>query len=99
MHSNTTYEDILLRDKLKGYADKCPHRFKLWHALSQGPKGKPNWPYKEGRLTLELMRQRFYLLVDGVAAFLCGPSALIEKAAVPGLETMGFERGKNIIEF
>lgn len=97
--SNKTYEDILLRDELKGYVEKCPDRFKLWHALSKVPEDKPDWPYKEGPLTLELMQQQFYPPEDGVVTLLCGPGGLIEKAAIPGLEKMGFEKGKNIFGY
>lgn len=98
-HSNKTYEDILLRDELKSYVDKCPDRFRLWHALSKAPEDKPDWPYKEGPLTFKLMQQQLYPPEDGVVTLLCGPGGLIEKAAVPGLEKMGFEKGKNVFGF
>lgn len=51
-------------------------------------------------LTSKLDREKhFYPAADNVAAFLCGPPGLIEKAAIPGLEEMGFEDGKTIFGY
>ena len=36
-------------------------------------------------------KKRFYPAEDGVVTLLCGPGGLIEKAAIPGLEEMGFK--------
>lgn len=44
-------------------------------------------------------REHFYGPDDGVVTLLCGPEGLIEKAALPGLEEIGFERGENVFGF
>ncbi|GJE93762.1 molybdopterin binding oxidoreductase [Phanerochaete sordida] len=97
--SNKTYADILLRDELAAYAERCPERFRLWHALSTAPEDVPDWPYAPGHLTTELMQRQFYPPGEGVVTLLCGPGGLIEKAAVPGLEEMGFEKGVDVFGY
>ncbi|KAH9920934.1 uncharacterized protein B0H18DRAFT_1190512 [Fomitopsis serialis] len=96
--SNRTYDDILMRDELQKYADGKPEKFKLWHVLSSPPKDK-EWKYSEGRLDRKMMEEHFYAAGEGVATFLCGPPAMIEKAALPGLKEMGFEDGKTVFGY
>lgn len=51
-------------------------------------------------LTIGYRRDNFYAPDDGaVVTLLCGPPGLIEKGAIPGLEKIGFEQGKNIFGF
>ncbi|OCH87284.1 hypothetical protein OBBRIDRAFT_827798 [Obba rivulosa] len=97
--SNKTHEDILLHEELQEYADEEPERFQLWHVLSSPPKDK-EWTYSTGHLDKDIMQQHFFPAEDNdVAAFLCGPPGLIEKAAVPGLKELGFEEGKTFFGF
>ncbi|TFY58429.1 hypothetical protein EVJ58_g6427 [Rhodofomes roseus] len=93
-----TYDDILMRDELQKYADEKPDKFKLWHVLSSPPKDR-EWKYSEGRLDQKMMEQHFYPAEDGVVTLLCGPPAMIEKAALPGLQEMGFEDGKTVFGY
>ncbi|KIP03550.1 hypothetical protein PHLGIDRAFT_496512 [Phlebiopsis gigantea 11061_1 CR5-6] len=95
---NKTFEDILMHDELQKYADECPDRFKLWHALSKAPEDR-EWPYPTGHLDVDLMKKQFYPPDDNVLTLLCGPGGLIEKAAIPGLEEIGFKKGKNIFGY
>lgn len=44
-------------------------------------------------------KRQFYPPEEGVVTLLCGPGGLIEKAAIPGLEKMSFEKGKNIFGY
>lgn len=45
-------------------------------------------------------REHFYTPEDGaVVALLCGPEGLIEKGALPGLESIGFAKGKDVFVF
>ena len=46
-----------------------------------------------------IREEHFYPVDENAAAFLCGPPGLIEKAALPGLEEMGFEDGKTVFGF
>lgn len=46
-----------------------------------------------------IRRKQFYPAEDGVLTLLCGPGGLIEKAAIPGLEKMGFEKCKNVFGY
>ena len=43
--------------------------------------------------------EHFYAAEGRVVALLCGPPAMIEKAAVPGLKEMGFEEGKTMFGY
>ncbi|OJT14471.1 NADH-cytochrome b5 reductase 2 [Trametes pubescens] len=97
--SNKTYGDILMRDELQKYAEEHPDRFKIWHVISDPLNEKTNIKFTEGRLNKGIMEEHFYPAAANVAAFLCGPPGLIEKAAIPGLEEMGFEEGKTIFGY
>ncbi|KAI0325977.1 hypothetical protein GY45DRAFT_1374345 [Cubamyces sp. BRFM 1775] len=97
--SNKSFEDILMREELQKYAQDHAERFKLWHVVSKPPQDKPDFECSKGRLTKKLMEEHFYPADENVAAFLCGPPGLIEKAALPGLEEMGFEDGKTVFGF
>ncbi|EIW58264.1 uncharacterized protein TRAVEDRAFT_47429 [Trametes versicolor FP-101664 SS1] len=97
--SNKTYDDILMRDELQKYAEEHSDKFKIWHVISDPPKEKTNVKFTEGRLNKDIMEEHFYPAADNVAAFLCGPPGLIEKAAVPGLKEMGFEDGRTIFGY
>ncbi|KAL1944973.1 hypothetical protein VTO73DRAFT_2593 [Trametes versicolor] len=97
--SNKTYDDILMRDELQKYAEEHSDRFKIWHVISDPPKEKINVKFTEGRLNKDIMEEHFYPAADNVAAFLCGPPGLIEKAAIPGLKEMGFEDGRTIFGY
>ena len=51
-------------------------------------------------MILRCRREHFYSPEEGdVVTLLCGPPGLIEKGAIPGLESIGFEKGKNIFGF
>ena len=43
--------------------------------------------------------EHFYPAGDGVGTFLCGPPGLIEKAALPGLEELGFKDGESVFGY
>ena len=43
--------------------------------------------------------EHFFPADDGVVTLLCGPPGLIEHAALPGLESMGFVKGENVFGF
>ncbi|KAI0659447.1 hypothetical protein C8Q70DRAFT_1053815 [Cubamyces menziesii] len=97
--SNKSFEDILMREELQKYAEEHAGRFKVWHVVSKPPQDQPDFKCSKGRLTRELMEEHFYPVDENAAAFLCGPPGLIEKAALPGLEEMGFEDGKTVFGF
>ncbi|KAI0358058.1 hypothetical protein OH77DRAFT_1502602 [Trametes cingulata] len=97
--SNKSYDDILMREELQRYAEEYSDRFKLCHVIGHAPKDKPDFKCSEGRLNQNFMEEHFYPAGDNVAAFLCGPPGLIDKAALPGLEKMGFRDGETVFGY
>ncbi|RPD65482.1 hypothetical protein L227DRAFT_540273 [Lentinus tigrinus ALCF2SS1-6] len=98
INSNKTYSDIWMRSALEGYAEEHPERFKIWNILSFAPSDK-NLKHSVGRLAKAIMMEHFYPSGPGVGTFLCGPVGLIEDAAVPVLQELGFEDGRSIFAF
>jgi nitrate reductase (NAD(P)H) len=97
--SNSLFSDVLLYDELIGYAKEHSDQLKLWFTLSHKPEDR-EWPYSEGHLDEKMMREHFFAADgDKVGTFLCGPSGLIEKAAIPALKTMGFKEGMTMFGF
>ncbi|CDO69334.1 hypothetical protein BN946_scf184746.g15 [Trametes cinnabarina] len=97
--SNRSFEDILMREELQKYSETHADRFKLWHVIGNPPPDQPTFKCSNGRLSQHIMEEHFYPADEGVAAFLCGPPGLIEKAAMPGLEEMGFKDGRTVFGF
>ncbi|KAI9058596.1 hypothetical protein FKP32DRAFT_1761423 [Trametes sanguinea] len=96
---NHTFDDIMLRDELAKYAEDHADRFNVWHVLTVPPEDEPDFEYSQGPLTKEIMEEHFYPAEKSIATFLCGPRALIEGIALPGLKEMGFVEGLTMFGF
>uniref|UniRef100_F7DV24 NADH-cytochrome b5 reductase n=1 Tax=Equus caballus TaxID=9796 RepID=F7DV24_HORSE len=89
--ANQTEEDILVRKELEEVARTHPDQFKLWYTLDRPPVG---WKYSSGFITADMIKE--HLPPPGKSTFIlvCGPLALIQTAAHPNLETLGYTKDR-----
>uniref|UniRef100_A0A2H4WRE4 Nitrate reductase [NADPH] n=1 Tax=Ganoderma lucidum TaxID=5315 RepID=A0A2H4WRE4_GANLU len=105
INCNVSEDDILLREKLEGYASSHSARFKIWNVLSSPNEAKQRTldpkDYSAGRVALDIMQQHFDAPqpTGTVATFICGPVGLVEQTALPTLTKWGFEEGYDLFIF
>ncbi|KAM8815918.1 NADH-cytochrome b5 reductase 2 [Rhynchonycteris naso] len=87
--ANQTEEDILMRKELEEVTRTHPGQFNLWYTLDRPPVG---WKYSSGFITADMIKE--HLPAPGKSTFIlvCGPPPLIEKAALPNLEKLGYTK-------
>ena len=83
--ANKSEADILLRESLDELAKKHKDRFEITHVLSH-PSDK--WEGTKGHVNEEIIKKACFAPGEGNACFLCGPPAMIQKAALPALKGM-----------
>ena len=88
LYGNKTFEDILLRKELDGFAEKCPGKFKIWYQLSSPPK---EWTYGKGHITSDLVKERLPRPAERTKILVCGPPGLCD-GMKKSLEELGFEK-------
>ncbi|KAI5945320.1 NADH-cytochrome b5 reductase 2 [Manis javanica] len=86
---NQTEEDILMRKELEEVARIRPDQFSLWYTLDRPPIG---WKYSSGFITADMIKE--HLPPPGKSTFIlvCGPPPLIQTAAHPNLEKLGYTK-------
>ncbi|TKA63268.1 hypothetical protein B0A55_10206 [Friedmanniomyces simplex] len=94
--ANKSEADILLRDELDHFVQESKGRLKVAHVLSH-PSEK--WKGIKGHVNADIIRSNLFPPGEGSACFLCGPPAMIQKAALPALKDWGFEEDKDIFGF
>ncbi|XP_040312935.1 NADH-cytochrome b5 reductase 2 [Herpailurus yagouaroundi] len=87
--ANQTEEDILVRKELEEVARTNPEQFSLWYTLDRPPVG---WKYSSGYITANMIKE--HLPPPGQSTFIlvCGPLPLIQTAAHPNLEKLGYTK-------
>ncbi|XP_066109922.1 NADH-cytochrome b5 reductase 2 [Saccopteryx bilineata] len=87
--ANQTEEDILMRKELEEVARTHPGQFNLWYTLDRPPVG---WKYSSGFITADMIKE--HLPAPGMSTFIlvCGPQPLIQTAAYPNLEKLGYTK-------
>ncbi|KAE8407338.1 hypothetical protein BDV37DRAFT_279871 [Aspergillus pseudonomiae] len=89
LFANKTEDDILLRKELDEYAQKFPHKFKVWYIVDTPP---PAWQYGTGRIDENLIKKRLPSPNgEDSKILLCGPPGM-QKAMVNTLVGLGFRR-------
>ncbi|KAE8360857.1 hypothetical protein BDV27DRAFT_167402 [Aspergillus caelatus] len=89
LFANKTEADILLRKELDEYAQKFPHKFKVWYIVDTPP---PGWKYGSGRINEGLIKERLPRPNgEDSKILLCGPPGM-QKAMVNTLVGLGFRR-------
>ena len=94
--ANKTESDILLKKELDGFVDDSKGALRVTHVLSHP---SDDWKGKKGHVNAEFIQEALFEPGEGVGVFLCGPPAMIQKAALPALRDWGFEEGRNVFGF
>ncbi|KAK3337659.1 hypothetical protein B0T19DRAFT_455548 [Cercophora scortea] len=86
IYANNTEDDILLRDELDGYVERCPEKFRVHYVLGKAPEG---WAGSSGFVTVDMIKKYLPAPVEGTKALLCGPPPMIN-AMTKNLVQLGF---------
>lgn len=81
--ANKTEGDILMRDELKHFQDSSKGQLQITHVLSHA---SDDWGGLTGHVDEDKIKQHLFPPSDDSIAFLCGPPAMIQKAALPALK-------------
>ena len=96
LDANKSQDDILLRERLDDLAEKHKDQIKITHVLSHPKKG---WDGLKGHVDAEIVKDSCFAPSENSVVFLCGPPAMIQKAALPALMEWGYEEEKNCFGF
>lgn len=83
--ANKSEEDILLREELDHFEKESKGRLKVTHVLSHPSE---EWDGLKGHVNGDIIKDSLFPPEQGSAVFLCGPPAMIQKAALPALKGM-----------
>ena len=81
--ANKSEKDILLRKELHHLEKESKGRLRVTHILSHPSEG---WKGSTGHVDATMIKQTLFPPEDGNVCFLCGPPAMIQKAALPALK-------------
>lgn len=95
--ANRTEDDILLKDKIDGWAKKYKDRVKVWYVI--GKQLREDWKYSVGRISESILREHIPIGGVDTMALVCGPPATIEHAVTPNLEKMGYDAKESLLVF
>ncbi|KAM5319636.1 NADH-cytochrome b5 reductase 2 [Glossophaga mutica] len=87
--ANQTEEDILMRKELEEVARTHPDQFNLWYTLDRPPVG---WKYSSGFITADMIQEHLPAPEKSTFILVCGPPPLIQTAAHPNLEKLGYTK-------
>lgn len=96
--ANKSEKDILLKEQMEKFAEDHKEQFRICHVLSH-PSEK--WEGVKGHVNADIIKENTFP-PDGAkdaAVFLCGPPAMIQKAALPALKDWGYEEEKDCFGF
>lgn len=82
--ANKTEADILLKDELEEFEKKSNGQLKVTHVLSHADD---SWKGKTGHVNEDIIKESLFEPSEKSAVFLCGPPAMIQKAALPALNS------------
>ena len=94
--ANKSEKDILLKEALDGFEQNSDGRLKITHVLSH-PSG--DWKGKKGHVNADIIKEALFEPGGKTGVFLCGPPAMIQKAALPALRDWGFKEDENVFGF
>ncbi|KAB8346137.1 hypothetical protein FH972_023183 [Carpinus fangiana] len=92
IYASQTEADILLRAELDAFARLHGEQFSVYYVLSKAPVG---WKGGVGRVTPELLKQRFPDASKRNSVHLCGPPGMVD-AAKEWLVDLGFEPARAV---
>lgn len=94
--ANKTEKDILLKEELDGFEREGKGRLTVTHVLSHPGE---EWTGKKGHVNADIIKDCLFPPSEKTGTFLCGPPAMIQKAALPALRDWGFDEGENVFGF
>lgn len=80
--ANKSEADILLKGELDDFEKQHSEQLKITHVLSHP---SDEWKGKKGHVNEDILKEALFEPGKGSAVFLCGPPAMIQKAALPAL--------------
>ena len=83
--ANKSEGDILLKEQMDQLQKEHSKKFKITHVLSHPSE---DWKGLKGHVNKDVIRENAFEPGEGSAVFLCGPPAMIQKAALPALKGM-----------
>ncbi|XP_034705011.1 NADH--cytochrome b5 reductase 1-like [Vitis riparia] len=86
IYGNISYDDILLKDELDGFARKFPNRFKVFYVLSQPPEA---WNGGIGHISKEMIEKHCPAPAPDIQILRCGPPGM-NKAMAGHLVALGY---------
>lgn len=96
--ANKSENDILLQDQMEQFSTEHSKQFRICHVLSHP---SDDWKGVKGHVNEDIIRGNAFA-PDGAkesVVFLCGPPAMIQKAALPALKDWGYEEEKDCFGF
>jgi len=98
--ANKDESSILLREDLDKFAKEHGDSFEIQHILSHP---SDDWRGEKGHVDEDKIKKYSYAPEKESGkknvVFLCGPPAMIQKAAMPALRDWGYEEGKDMFGF
>ncbi|XP_076969989.1 NADH-cytochrome b5 reductase 2 isoform X3 [Tamandua tetradactyla] len=87
--ANQTEQDILVRKELEETSRMYPNQFNLWYTLDRPPTG---WKYSSGFISDDMIKEHLPPPGRSILILVCGPPPLIQTAALPNLEKLGYTK-------
>lgn len=81
--ANKAESDILLREEMDELQKEHGKQFKITHVLSHPDE---DWKGLKGHVNADIIKENGFEPKEGNVVFLCGPPAMIQKAALPALK-------------
>ncbi|KAL7765955.1 hypothetical protein ACKLNR_003871 [Fusarium oxysporum f. sp. zingiberi] len=94
--ANKTEADILLKEELEDFETKAHGQLKVTYVLSHADD---SWKGKTGHVNEDIIKESLFEPSEKSAVFLCGPPAMIQKAALPALKNWGYVEDENMFGF
>jgi nitrate reductase (NAD(P)H) len=94
--ANKSEKDILLKEELDKFEKESDGRLKITHVLSHP---SDEWKGKKGHVDPDIIKTSLFEPGEKTGVFLCGPPAMIQKAALPALKDWGFKEDENVFGF
>lgn len=91
--ANKAEQDILLRKELAEYEKMSQGRMKVTHILSDPGD---DWKGLKGHVNEDIIKEHLFSPSEDSLVLLCGPPAMIQKAALPALSDWGYTHDENM---
>jgi nitrate reductase (NAD(P)H) len=94
--ANKSEKDILLKEELEKFEKESGGRLEVMHVLSHPSE---DWNGTKGHVNADIIKSALFKPGQKTGVFLCGPPAMIQKAALPALKDWGFKEDENVFGF